>query len=352
MDNSNGKILLAMSGGLDSSASAHILTKNFETEGITLVFHEDIQVVRSNLKICCSTEDVFDAKEICNSLTIPHHTVNLSKRFNRRVVLPFIDEYRTGKTPNPCGRCNRFLKIGYLVELLKEYEADKLATGHYCRVIDGSLYKGKDSNKDQSYFLSMVKKEHIEKLYFPLGEMTKDEVRQFARDNSLKVAEKKESQELCFTGGTSPNTFVKNFIKEKQGFIKHINGHIFKKHSGLSSYTIGQRKGLGIAWTEPLYVISLDFKKHEVIVGEKKYLEHNMAVKVTNFNLLSEFSGKITASIRYNQTPKPVEKVEKLSEDSYLIYFSDIMTAVAPGQMLVAYSGERVIGGGIIEKNS
>lgn len=352
MINSDTKVLLAMSGGLDSSASAHILTKKFNTEGITLVFHEDVQAVRSGLKICCSTEDVFDAKEICNSLNIEHHTVNLSERFSRRVVLPFIDEYRTGKTPNPCGRCNRFLKIGYLVDLLEKYNADKLATGHYCRIIDGNLYKGLDSNKDQSYFLSMVKKQHIEKLYFPLGEMTKEKVREFARDHNLKVAEKKESQELCFTGGTSPNQFVQNFIKEKPGFIKHINGHIFKRHSGLSSFTIGQRKGLGISYEEPLYVISLDTKKSEVIVGEKKYLEHSGGIKVSNFNLLSDFKGDITASIRYNQIPKEVIKTEQISEDSYLFFFKEPLSAVAPGQMLVAYNEDRVIGGGLIEKQT
>jgi tRNA-specific 2-thiouridylase len=344
------KILLAMSGGLDSSASAHMLVKHHDTEGITLVFHEDIQVARTNLKICCSTEDVFDAKEICNSLNIKHHTVNLSKRFKRRVVLPFIDEYRTGKTPNPCGRCNRFLKIGYLVELLNKYNCDKLATGHYCRIIDGTLFKGKDLQKDQSYFLSMVKKEHLKKLYFPLGEMTKEEVRQFAKNNSLKVATKKESQELCFTGGLAPNKFVKKFIKEKQGFIKHINGHIFKRHDGLSSYTIGQRKGLGISWSQPLYVIALDYKNSTVIVGEKQYLEQKVPVKVSNFNKLSNFEGEITAAIRYNQTPQKIKKVEQISSNSYLFYFQNVISSVAPGQMLVAYNKDRVIGGGIIEK--
>ncbi len=344
------RVLLAMSGGVDSCVSAHLLKEaGHDVSGITLVFHPDVETARCGLKICCSRQDTDDAKAVCLKLGIPHYTLDLSEEFHRRIVQPFIDAYRLGETPNPCGRCNRFLKIGRLAELLEEYGCEKLATGHYCRVLDGKLYRGNDFAKDQSYFLSMVRREHVEKMLFPLGEMRKADVRKIAGSLGLAVADKRESQELCFTGGKSPNSFVSGKILEKPGFIKHVSGHIFKRHHGMSAFTIGQRKGLGIAWNEPLYVLELDARSRTVIVGERHFLEKQTVI-VQSFNMLSEISGEISASIRYNQEPRVVETIARIDEATLNVRFQTPVTAVAPGQILALYAGDRVIGGGIISE--
>ncbi|BBB31706.1 tRNA-specific 2-thiouridylase [Thermotomaculum hydrothermale] len=344
------KVLLAMSGGVDSGVSAHLLKdKGFLVEGVTLVFHSDIETARCNLKICCSSNDVEDARELCNSLGIKHRVIHMEKEFERKIVQPFLDLYYLGITPNPCGWCNRFLKIGFLVDYAIENGFDYLATGHYARQKDGFLYRGLDRDKDQTYFLSMVKKHHIEKLYFPLGELTKEKVREIARERGLNVAEKKESQELCFTGGKKPGEFAAGKIPLKAGMIKHINGAILGYHKGLAYYTIGQRKGLGISWKNPLYVVKLDFKTNTVFVGEKEYLKKTR-VKVRNFNLIGEFKGKLSASIRYNQKPQILANVENIRENEYMFEFENPVRGVAPGQLLVCFSdNDMVVGGGIIE---
>ncbi len=343
------KILLAMSGGVDSGASAYLLKENgYYVEGITLVFHSDVETARCNLKICCSSQDTVDAENLCKKLGIKHTTLHLEQDFHKKIVAPFLDDYYLGTTPNPCGWCNRFLKIGYLVDYAIEHGFDFLATGHYARQINGFLYRGKDKAKDQSYFLSMVKKKHIERMVFPLGEFTKEQTRQYAREKGLDVAEKKESQELCFTGGKKPGEFAAGKIPLKKGFIKHVNGAILGYHKGLPHYTIGQRKGLGISWKNPLYVIKLDFRHNIVWVGEKEYLEKT-EVKVRNFNKLAEFTEKVKAAIRYNQQPQKVEKVEQIKEGEFLFRFKQPVIGVAPGQLLVAFSEDLVIGGGIIE---
>lgn len=343
------RILLAMSGGVDSCVAAHVLKEQgHEVTGITLVFHPDVTVARCNLKVCCDAQDTMDARSVCDAMGIEHITLDLSREFDRKIIQPFIDGYRLGSTPNPCGRCNRFLKVGHLVTILPEHGCERLATGHYCRVLDGLLYRGRDHDKDQSYFLSMVKPDHIRQLMFPLGDMNKTQTRQLAADLNLPVAAKRESQELCFTGGRSPAEFVAEHLTERGGFIKHVNGRILGTHDGLSRYTIGQRRGLGISWSTPLYVVELDGRNRVVYVGERQHLEKR-TVQVRSFNHLSPLEGDIEAAIRYNQEPVPVDFVSQQSGDRLVFTFRDPIAGIAPGQVLAAYSGDRVLGGGIIE---
>lgn len=346
------KVLLAMSGGVDSCVAAHVLTgQGHDVTGITLVFHPDVTVARCNLKVCCDAQDTMDARAVCDAMGIEHVTLDLSREFDRRIIQPFIDGYRLGTTPNPCGWCNRFLKIGRLASILPEYGCDRLATGHYCRIVDGTLYRGLDHEKDQSYFLSMVRPEHLSRLMFPLGENTKSGTREMARELKLPVAAKRESQELCFTGGRSPADFIGEKLTERGGFIKHVSGRILGTHDGLSRYTIGQRRGLGISWSEPLYVVELDGPKRIVTVGERHHLEKRR-VRVRSFNRLSTFEGEMQACIRYNQEPLPVESVAEEGDDKLTVLFRDPVAGIAPGQVLAAYCGDRVIGGGIIEDAS
>ena len=341
-------VLLAMSGGVDSCVAAHLLRDaGREVTGITLVFHPDVSVARCNLKVCCDAQDTLDAQSVCNAMGIPHFTLDLSETFHRKIILPFIDMYRLGETPNPCGRCNRLLKIGRLVEQLEVYNCQRLATGHYCRIVDGQLHRGIDHDKDQSYFLSMVQAKHLEKMIFPLGDMHKTQTRKLAEELKLPVADKQESQELCFTGGRSPGDFVAEHLKEQSGFIKHVSGRILGTHDGLSRFTIGQRKGLGISWNAPLYVVELDGRSRTVFVGERQHLEKH-SVEVHQFNWISPIEGPVRAAIRYNQEPVAVSSVDRISEDRLRFHFTEPIAAPATGQVLAAYQGDRVIGGGII----
>ncbi|MGL5567813.1 MAG: tRNA 2-thiouridine(34) synthase MnmA, partial [Cetobacterium sp.] len=266
-ENENKVIAVAMSGGVDSSTVAYLLKKQgYKIFGVTMK--------------TCGEEDK-DAKRICDDLGIEHYLLDVTEDFGKEVINYFVDEYSSGRTPNPCMVCNRKIKFGKLIEFAKELGAEALATGHYANIIDGTLAIGDDMNKDQVYFLSQIKKENLKYIIFPIGKMEKPAVRELAKDLGVRVYAKKDSQEICFVEDGK----LKEFLMEKTGGkigkpgqIVNLKGKVLGKHNGLAFYTIGQRKGLGIASANPLYVIELDRKNNRVIVGSNEDLMKNTLV--------------------------------------------------------------------------
>lgn len=343
------KIAVAMSGGVDSSTVAALLKQ------------QGAQVIGINMKLFeCAGEDPEakgDAEIVADYLGIPFHQVRLEEEFARLIIDDFRAQYSRGETPNPCVRCNRFVKFGLLLDKALELGADFLATGHYVRTeqdADGlwHLLKASYLAKDQSYFLFTLTQQQLARVVFPLGEMpTKDEVRRLAHEFGLPVAQKGESQEICFI----PNDDYVAFLEKdsqligRPGDIFHLNGAVLGRHSGTHRYTIGQRRGLGIAWKEPLYVTDIDAEKGSITVGEVDGL-YAFGLKVTDLNWIVPPEGdriETACKIRYRQ--QPVEcSVTVLPDAGGEIIFHEPQKSVTPGQSVVFYRGDELLGGGRI----
>ncbi len=347
------KVLLGMRGAVDSSVSAILLQKQgYEVIGCTMKLWET-QTEDSS----CANQAVEDAKRVCRQLGITHHTINCKKEFKEKVIDNFINEYEEARTPNPCIECNKFLKFGVFYKKAKELECNYIATGHYASIEFSSKYqqyvlkKSKEEKKDQTYFLYTIPKEELEHIIFPLQNYeNKEEIRKIAQENGLTVAKKKDSQEICFI----PDHDYQNFLKEygnyrnKSGNITLKNGKILGKHLGLIHYTIGQRKGLKISYQEPLYVLKLNKKKNEVIVGTQKELYcKELYAKEINWIVFDKLEKpiKCKAKIRYraNETKATIYPEEK---GKYRVLFVTKQRAITPGQSIVFYDEDGIVLGG------
>lgn len=346
----NKKVLLGMSGGVDSSVSALILKKQgYEVIGASLQLLPDTSF---------NTNTFLDAKNVCDFIGIPHFTYDYKKEFKKHVIDDFIGCYATCKTPNPCIECNKYMKFGVMYEKAKELGCNYIATGHYAKTEYSEKYKRwvlKKSNagkKDQSYVLWNIPKDLIEHILFPLSNFeTKDEIREIARQNNLNVANKPDSEDICFIPDGDYKKFLENNskIKPRVGNIVNSKGKIMGKHTGLYNYTIGQRKGLGISNKVPLFVVGFNKEKNEVIVGEKQEL-YKKEIIVTDVNLLlvDDIKEEIEVNVKTRYGSREAKaKIHKEGNDIKVI-FNEEQRAITPGQSAVFYIDDIVFGGGKI----
>ena len=346
------RVVVAMSGGVDSSVSAALLKEaGYEVIGVTMqIWPKDKQAFGG----CCGIEAVEDAKKVAYQLGIPHYVMNFRDIFDRSVIADFCREYSLGRTPNPCIRCNQYVKFDALLERTRELDADFLATGHYARIEQSAngyrLLKAVDSTKDQSYFLYTSGQRELQYLLFPIGNLHKAEVRRLAAELGLPTAAKRDSQDICFIPDNDYRSFIAEHIPLASGDIVDTKGKVLGRHRGLALYTVGQRQGLGLASNERLYVLRLDASANRLVVGTEDKLLGNMLF-ASNLSWVSgEAPGepiKITAKVRY-KSPEATAELRPRNGRAE-VQFHQPQRAIAPGQAAVFYQGEAVLGGGIIE---
>lgn len=348
------KIVVGMSGGVDSTVTAYLLKKEgWDVEGVSFILYETR--LKRIYTGCCSIEAIKDAKRNADILGIRHTTIDLREEFMEKVIEPFIDAYNKGITPNPCILCNKYIKFPYLFKVADEKKASYVSTGHYARIYrDRSqilLKKGVDPKKDQSYVLYALRKEELSRLILPLGEKTKNEVRGIARAINLPAAERPESQEICFIEDKNYFKFLDTGIKKTGEIIDIKTGKVVGGHGGIHLFTIGQRKRLGIAIGKPLYVVKIDALNNLVFVGQKEdALMKTFKVREINW-LLSEYKDveKFNATVKIRSTMKDEPaSIRLIDEDAVEVTYNEPQWAPAPGQSAVFYDKDTVIGGGII----
>lgn len=347
----NNSVIIGMSGGVDSSASAALLkNQGYRVVGVTMKMWNGEQADGG----CCSFSAIDDAKAVARKLGIEHYVIDYQKEFEENVVKYFIDEYKSGRTPNPCTLCNKHIKFNALLKLADQLGVDCIATGHYARIEEKNgrflLMRPDDRKKDQTYFLYNMTQEQLKRTVFPLYGVTKEETRQIAREIGLDVAEKTDSQDICFI----PDGDYVKFItwrdgKMPEGNFVDTDGNILGRHKGIMNYTIGQRKGLGIALNRPMYVIAINPKNNTVVLGPDG-TQLNGSLKAHSINMIAidkiTQPFECTAKIRYNAPDVPCTVYP--DENGFKVTFEQPQKSVTPGQMVVLYDNNTVIGGGII----
>lgn len=358
MMNNKPRAMVAMSGGVDSSVSAYlILQQGFDVTGVTMKLFDNSEIDVPKEKACCSLDDVEDAKAVCARLGCAHYTLNMTADFESEVMQRFVSAYEQGFTPNPCIDCNRYMKFERLMHKAKSLEMDYLATGHYARIEKQGdrfvLKKAIDAHKDQSYVLYSLTPEQLQHTLFPLGSLTKPEVREIAAQNGFANAKKHDSQDICFVPDGDYYSFIEQYTGKtySEGDFVDLQGNRLGTHKGIIRYTIGQRRGLGLALPASMYVVEKDVAGNRVFLGFNEDL-FSKEVQVRDINLTAcdrlEQPERLSVKIRYNQTEQPATVVQT-DETRLKIVFDEPQRAVTKGQAAVLYDGDTVVGGGTID---
>lgn len=362
--NSKGRVLVAMSGGVDSSVAAALLVEQgYEVIGATMQVwdYSECDITQQGKGSCCSSLDVDDARSVADRIDIPFYVLNCEAKFKANVIDPFINAYLKGQTPLPCVDCNTFLKFDHLIEKMKELDCDFLATGHYAQIVHDENKKAyiktsTDDWKDQTYFLFTIEPEIVPKLLFPIGHLKKPEVRRIAEEKGLVVAKKKDSTGICFVGSKGYEQFIKEnvdakILNTKKGKIKRFpEGEVMADHDGIHLYTIGQSKGLGMTYHEKLFVLKIDAVDNTVWVGEEKHLFAS-EVEVIEPKWLAEINDGEEYEIKIRYSHKASKATVIKTERGVKLKFSEAQRAITPGQAAVFYKEQKLMGGGWITLN-